>query len=53
MAEACQTRADAMRVKCPYCYADPGEQCFIPKTTVKLVKQPAHFKRLEAAREAP
>lgn len=41
-------RARALTVKCPYCYAEPGDECFDPRTGVVLVKQPAHLRRLLA-----
>lgn len=45
-------RANALTVRCTYCGADPGVECWNPRTGVVLEKQPAHYRRLMDARVA-
>lgn len=45
-AEVESERSVAMAVPCAWCGAPVGQRCFIPGTTVPLVKQPAHLRRL-------
>jgi len=45
------TRDEAERVRCPRCAAEPGECCV--NLLGDELKAPAHFQRLDAAKEAP
>lgn len=47
-----QRRADSLRIKCGYCYAEPGNRCVNPKTGEPIEHQAAHWLRLVAARES-